>query len=52
MDKWFEQKLSSRKLINASFGDEITTEINDETNIQCNNLYQITSNQSRSTMDL
>ena len=52
VDEWFEQKLSSRKLINASFGEEITTEVNDETNIQCNNLYQITSNQSTSALDL
>ena len=49
-DEWFEQKLSSRKLINASFGEEITSEVNDETNIQSNNLYQNTSNQSTSAL--
>ena len=41
-----KQKLSSKKLINASFGEEVTTEVNDETNIQGNNLYQNTSKQS------
>ena len=41
-----KQKLSSKKLINASFGEEVTTEVNDETNIQSNNLYQNTSKQS------
>ena len=49
-DERFEQKLSSRKLINASFGEEITSEVNDETNIQSNNLYQNTSNQSTSAL--
>ena len=37
-DERFEQKLSSRKLINTSFGEEITTEVNHETNIQISNL--------------
>ena len=41
-----KQKLSSKKLINASFGEEVTTEVNDETNIQGNNLHQNTSKQS------
>ena len=49
-DERFEQKLSSRKLINASFGEEITSEVNDETNIQSNNLHQNTSNQSTSAL--
>ena len=49
-DERFEQKLSSRKLINASFGEEITSEVNDEANIQSNNLYQNTSNQSTSAL--
>ena len=49
-DERFEQKLTSRKLINASFGEEITTEVNEETNIQSNNLYQNTSNQSTSAL--
>ena len=49
-DDRFEQKLSSRKLINASFGEEITTELIVETNIQSSNFYQNTSNQSTSAL--
>ena len=50
VDERFEQKLSLRKLINGSFGKEITTEVNDGKNTQSNDLYQNTSKQSTSTL--
>ena len=36
VDERFEQKLSSKKLIYASFGEEISTKVNYETNTQSN----------------